>query len=167
MTLQKLFLTFFGSGLAPKAPGTVGTLASLPFGVAIEYYLGSQTLFMLTFAITIIAIFEINKYEKDTGIHDQQHIVIDETVGIWITLLIATSALQKVTFPYDITTAIVLSFINFRLFDIWKPSTIGKIDRDIPGGLGVMGDDILAGIAGGLLSGVIMLGVDKIYHHFA
>jgi len=167
LTLQKLFLTFFGSGLAPKAPGTVGTLASLPFGVAIEYYLGSQTLFMLTFAITIIAIFEINKYEKDTGIHDQQHIVIDETVGIWITLLIATSALQKVTFPYDITTAIVLSFINFRLFDIWKPSTIGKIDRDIPGGLGVMGDDILAGIAGGLLSGVIMLGVDKIYHHFA
>ena len=167
MTLQKLFLTFFGSGLAPKAPGTVGTLASLPFGVAIEYYLGSQTLFMLTFAITIIAIFEINKHEKETGIHDQQHIVIDETVGIWITLLIATSALQKVTFPYDITTAIVLSFINFRLFDIWKPSTIGKIDRDIPGGLGVMGDDILAGIAGGLLSGVIMLGIDKIYHHFA
>jgi len=165
LTLQKLFLTFFGSGLAPKAPGTVGTLASLPVGVAILYYLGSQTLFMLTFAITIIAIFEINKYEKDTGMHDQQHIVIDETVGIWIALLIATSMLQQVDYPYSFISSIVLSFINFRLFDIWKPSTIGKIDRDVPGGLGVMGDDILAGIAGGLLSAVVMFGIGKVYHY--
>ncbi len=165
MSIQKLFLTFFGVGLSPKAPGTMGTLASLPVGVAILYYLGSQTLFLLTLAITIIAIFEINKYEKATGTHDQQIIVIDETVGIWITLLIAMATLDKISYPYAVYSTIALSFITFRLFDIWKPSTIGKIDRDVSGGLGVMGDDILAGIAAGFLSAIIMLGIDKIYHY--
>ena len=48
MTIQKLFLTFFGAGLSPKAPGTVGTLASLPVGLAVLYYFGAETLFMLT-----------------------------------------------------------------------------------------------------------------------
>jgi phosphatidylglycerophosphatase A len=162
MTLQKLFLTFFGSGLSPKAPGTMGTLASLPFGVAILYYLGSETLFMATLAITIIGIFEINKYEKLTGEHDQQEIVIDETAGIWITLMIAYPTMLSVSYQYSEIIAITLSFATFRLFDIWKPSTIGVIDRKVKGGLGVMGDDILAGMAGGFLTVVIMLAIEKI-----
>jgi len=163
MSLQKLFLTFFGAGLSPKAPGTMGTLAALPVGLAILYYLGMQTLFLVTFAVSVIAIFEINKYEKDTGIHDHQQIVIDEAVGIWLSLMIALSATTEVSYPYAKLIAIALSFFAFRLFDIWKPSTIGKIDRSVPGGLGVMGDDILAGIAGGLLSAVVMLGMEKLF----
>ena len=63
MSIQRLFLTFFGTGLSPKAPGTVGTLASLPVGVLIIHTMGMETLFMVTLAITIIGIFEINKYE--------------------------------------------------------------------------------------------------------
>ncbi len=163
MTLQKLFLTFFGAGLSPKAPGTIGTLAALPVGLAIIYYLGMQTLFLVTFVISIVGIFEINKYERNTGIHDHQQIVIDEAVGIWLSLMVALSTAISVSFPYAELAAIVLSFLTFRLFDIWKPSTIGKIDRDVDGGLGVMGDDILAGIAGGLLSAVILLGVEKLF----
>jgi len=161
MTLQKLFLTFGGAGLSPKAPGTVGTLASLPVGVAILYYLGMQTLFMVTLAITIIGIFEINKYENTTGSHDQQHIVIDEAVGMWLSLMIAHSTAITMTYPYAEILAILFSFAAFRLFDIWKPSTIGWIDRELKGGMGVMLDDVLAGIAGGLLSVVILMGIGK------
>ena len=162
MTLQKLFLTFGGAGLSPKAPGTIGTLAALPVGILILYTLGMETLFLLTLAITVIGIFEINKYEEHTGIHDQQHIVIDEAAGIWLTLMIALSTAETLTYPYVEIFAILSSFATFRLFDIWKPSTIGWIDREIKGGLGVMMDDILAGIAGGLLSVLILIGIAKI-----
>jgi len=162
MTVQKLFLTFGGAGLSPKAPGTVGTVASLPVGLAMLYYLGLETLFMVTLAITIIGIFEINKYEKSTGTHDQQHIVIDEAAGMWLSLMIAHSTAITLNYPYVEILAIVFSFAAFRLFDIWKPSTIGWIDRELKGGLGVMLDDILAGIAGGLLSVVALLGVEKL-----
>ena len=162
MTLQKLFLTFGGAGLSPKAPGTVGTLASLPFGMAMLYYLGMETLFMATLAITIIGIFEINKYEKATGIHDHQQIVIDEAAGMWLSLMIAHSTAITMTYPYAELLAIIFSFAAFRLFDIWKPSTIGWIDRELKGGMGVMLDDVLAGIAGGLLSVVVLIGIGKL-----
>ena len=163
MTLQKLFLTFGGAGLSPKAPGTVGTLASLPVGVAVLYIFGMETLFLLTLAITIIGIFEINKYEKLTGLHDQQEIVIDEAAGMWFALIIAISTAVTMTYPYAEVLAIVLSFAAFRLFNIWKPSTIGWIGREIKGGLGVMMDDVLAGIAGGFLTVILLMGIGKIF----
>jgi len=140
----------------------MGTLASLPVGLLVLYYLGMETLFLLTLVITVIGIFEINKYEKTTGIHDQQEIVIDEAAGMWLSLMIAISATSALSYPYVEVLAIVFSFASFRLFDIWKPSTIGKIDRDVGGGLGVMGDDILAGVAGGLLSAIVLIGIEKI-----
>ena len=163
MTIQKLFLTFGGAGLSPKIPGTAGTLASLPIGLAVLYYLGMETLFMLTFAITVIGIFEINKYEKLTGMHDQQHIVIDEAAGMWLSLMIAYSTAITMHYPYAELLSILFSFAAFRLFDIWKPSTIGWIDREVKGGLGVMLDDVIAGIAGGLLSVVILMGIGKLF----
>jgi len=164
MTMQKLFLTFGGAGLSPKAPGTVGTLASLPVGLAILNYLGMETLFMLTLTITIIGIFEINKYENETGIHDHQQIVIDEAAGMWLSLMIAHSTAITMPYPYAEFLAILLSFAAFRLFDIWKPSTIGWIDRELKGGMGVMLDDVLAGIAGGLLSAVVLMGIEKLLY---
>jgi len=162
MTIQRAFLTFFGAGLAPKAPGTVGTLAALPFGVALLYYMGMESLFMVTLAITIIGIFEINKYEKVTGEHDQSEIVIDEAAGIWITMLVAYPTAMGAKFDYHIAVALLLSFATFRLFDIWKPSTIGWIDRNTKGGLGVMGDDILAGFAGGFLTIVLLKAIESL-----
>ena len=163
MTLQKLFLTFGGAGLSPKAPGTVGTLASLPVGLAILYFFGMETLFLMTLAITVIGIFEINKYEKLTGLHDQQEIVIDEAAGMWFALIIAISTAVTMTYPYAEVLAVILSFAAFRLFDIWKPSTIGWIDREIKGGLGVMMDDVLAGIAGGFLTALLLMGIEKLF----
>ena len=163
MTLQKLFLTFGGVGLSPKAPGTMGTLASLPVGLFVLYTFGMETLFMLTLAVTVMGVFEINKYEKVTKEHDQQHIVIDEAAGMWLALMISVSTAVTMPYPYAEALAIILSFAAFRLFDIWKPSTIGWIDRELKGGLGVMFDDILAGIAGGFLTVVILLGVEKLF----
>ena len=156
MTLQKLFLTFFGSGLAPKAPGTMGTLASLLPGAVILYYLGPSSLLMLTVAVTIIGIFEVNRYEKVTGIHDHQIIVIDEAAGVWLTMVITWYSILPLPPDWGPWLGLGLSFVSFRLFDIWKPSTIGWIDRNLKGGAGVMLDDVLAGVAAGLLNALIL-----------
>ncbi len=162
MDLQKLFLTFFGAGLSPKAPGTAGSLAALIVGLPVIYFLGLESLAILTLAITIIGIFEINRYENKVKEHDAQEIVIDEVAGMWLTMVIAYPIGVGVSYGFGVMLSFVLSFLAFRLFDIWKPSTIGWIDRKVQGGLGVMGDDILAGLAGGLLTGVILIGLDKV-----
>jgi len=162
MTLNRLFITFFGTGLAPKAPGTAGSLAALLVGVAILQVVPMQTLFMLTLAITIIGIFEINKYEALTGTHDDKSIVIDEVSGMWIALMFAIGSAKTMSYEYAELIAIIGSFAAFRLFDIWKPSVIGTIDRKVKGGLGVMGDDIVAGIAGGMLTVLLLVGLDKV-----
>jgi len=141
--MRKLFLTFFYSGLSPKAPGTVGTLASLPFGLAILYYFGVGTLVLATIALSIVAIKEIDKYEAESASHDDGWIVIDETVGIWLTFIIGYSI-------HDIVFLGVVGFLTFRAFDIFKPSIIGRADRELKGGLGVVVDDLLAGLFAGL-----------------
>jgi len=156
MTLNRFFITFGGSGLAPKAPGTVGSFVALVVGVALLEVVPMQTLFMLTLLITIAGIFEINKYEKLTNSHDDKSIVIDEVAGMWIALMFAIASARTMSYDYAYEIAIVGSFGAFRLFDIWKPSSIGTIDRKVKGGLGVMGDDIVAGIAGGLLTVLLL-----------
>jgi len=162
MNLNRLFITFFGTGLSPKAPGTVGSFAALLVALLILKIAPMQTLFMLTLVITIIGIFEINKYEKITGTHDDKSIVIDEVSGMWIALMFALSSAQSMSYAYAEEIAIIGSFAAFRLFDIWKPSLIGTIDRKVKGGLGVMGDDVVAGVAGGSLTIVLLVGLEQI-----
>lgn len=146
--MRRLFLTFFYTGLSPKAPGTMGSLLALFFGVLIIHYISLETLFLAALLLCIIGIKEINTYEANGGEHDDKSIVIDEVVGMWIALALSSGT------PLQIA----LSFLFFRLFDIWKPSLIGKIDAHVKGGLGVMGDDILAGIIAGICSaGVFQL----------
>ena len=81
---------------------------------------------------------------------------------MWLSLMIAYSTAITLSYSYAELLAIVFSFAAFRLLDIWKPSTIGWIDRELKGGLGVMLDDVLAGIAGGLLTVVVLMGIEKI-----
>ena len=158
MKLNWFFLTLFYSGHSPKAPGTVGTLVSLPLGVAVLILLGPQTLFLLTLLITLIAIKSIDRYEAQSGIHDNQKIVIDELAGMWFALSIAPGVMftfnQITAFENGIIFQIALSFLFFRLYDIKKPSIIGRIDRNVKGGWGVMGDDIIAGFAAGISSAI-------------
>lgn len=159
MKLDWFFLTLFYSGHSPKAPGTIGTLVSLPLGLAVLIYLGPQTLFLLTLLITLFAIKSIDRYEAQSGIHDNQKIVIDELAGIWFALSIAPGVMFTLgditVWGNGIAVQIALSFIFFRLYDIKKPSIIGRIDRNAKGGWGVMGDDVIAGFAAGISSAIL------------
>lgn len=159
MKLNWFFLTLFYSGHSPKAPGTVGTLVSLPIGMAVLIFLGPQTLFLLTLLITLFAIKSIGNYELQSGIHDNQKIVIDELAGMWFALSIAPGMMftldDLAVLGNGIAIQIALSFLFFRIYDIKKPSIIGRIDRNAKGGWGVMGDDIIAGFAAGISSAIV------------
>ena len=155
MNLRKFFLTVGFSGLSPKAPGTVGSCVSLIIGLFFLQFLHVSTLFLLSFLVTVIAIKQIDIYEKEVGAHDSSEIVIDELAGMWIALSIC--GINSSNF----VIMAVLAFVFFRIFDIWKPSIIGKIDRDVKGGLGVMGDDVIAGIAAGIASAGVYQLIEK------
>ena len=105
--------------------------------------------------ITVVAVKQIDIYEKEVGLHDSSEIVIDELAGMWIALSICGINGDNILFMAP------LAFVFFRLFDIWKPSIIGKIDRDVKGGLGVMGDDIVAGIAAGIATAAVYQVISK------
>jgi len=157
--MNYFFITLGYSGLSPKAPGTVGSFVALLLGILVLFYFDAQTLFLGTVLISIIAIKAINHYEEQSGIHDDKRIVIDELAGMWFALSVApaiTIAPQDL-FVYENGFLIqaLLSFALFRYFDIKKPSIIGRIDREAKGGVGVMGDDIIAGFAAGILSALI------------
>ena len=156
MNFRKFFLTVGFSGLSPKAPGTVGSFVSLILGLFLLEFLHPSTLFLLSLLVTVIAIKQIDIYEKEVGIHDGKEIVIDELAGMWITLAICGINSSNILIIAPI------AFIFFRVFDIWKPSFIGKIDRDVKGGLGVMGDDVLAGIAAGIATAGVYTLIEKL-----
>ncbi|MDD4884350.1 phosphatidylglycerophosphatase A [Sulfuricurvum sp.] len=159
MNLRWFFLTVGYSGLSPKAPGTAGTLVSLPLGVAILLYLGPQTLFLAAILISVIAIKQINIHESISLHHDDSRIVIDELAGMWFALSIAPGIgfgfQELLHWENGIALQIFLSFLFFRIYDIKKPSIIGRIDRETKGGLGVMGDDIVAGFAAGITAAIV------------
>jgi phosphatidylglycerophosphatase A len=140
---RKIFLTLFYSGLSPKAPGTVGTIVALVLGMIILEFLTPVTLLLGAVLISIVAVKQIDIYEKEMGEHDSKEIVIDELAGMWIAMYIAGVTAESYLLAF-------LAFVFFRLFDILKPSLIGDIDKKVEGGMGVMGDDILAGFAGGI-----------------
>ncbi len=144
LILRKFFLTLGYSGLSPKAPGTVGSFVALLMGIGLLQFIDVSNLFMISILVTVIAVKQIDIYEKEVGEHDGKEIVIDELAGMWLALSIC-----GITEDNMIIMG-VLAFAFFRLFDIWKPSIIGRIDKNVKGGWGVMGDDVLAGLAGGV-----------------
>ncbi|OOQ13879.1 hypothetical protein B0X61_07250 [Helicobacter pylori] len=138
-SLRACFLTLFFSGYSKKAPGTIGSLVALLLGLPVLAF-SANTLFLGAIFVGLIAIAQIDKEEEETKRHDSSYIVIDELVGMWLAMAISGLSLAGV----------VLSFIFFRIYDITKPSLIGKIDKEVKGGLGVVADDALAGILAGL-----------------
>ncbi|WP_422409626.1 MULTISPECIES: phosphatidylglycerophosphatase A [unclassified Endozoicomonas] len=130
------FLAFgLGSGLSPVAPGTFGTVAAIPFYLMFQY-LPLWNYFLVLVVSIILGIWLCGKTSKDLGVHDHPGIVWDEFVGYWITMLAAPRGWEWV----------LVGFILFRIFDIWKPWPIGWLDKRVHGGLGIMIDDIVAGI---------------------
>ena len=124
----------FGSGLSPKAPGTVGTLAALPlYGVLTLLPLPGYLVALVVAGL--VGVYICHKTAQDLGVHDHPGIVWDEFVGYWITMLAAPAGVIW----------LVLGFVWFRLFDILKPWPVSWCDKRVGGGLGIMLDDVVAG----------------------
>jgi phosphatidylglycerophosphatase A len=135
MRSAALFVSWFGSGWLPWAPGTWGSLAALPFAWAIIAYGGGPG----TLALASLVVFGLGCWAAEiavraTNTDDPGWIVVDEVVGQWLTLLAAPFS------PIGFTAA----FLLFRLFDIWKPWPVRWADRKLGGGVGIMADDVLA-----------------------
>jgi len=143
------FLAFgFGSGAAPKAPGTFGTAV----GVLIYLLLPAMSpLIYLGFLIVMFAfgVWLCGKTSADLKIHDPGGIVWDEFLGYWITMFMAPAGWLWV----------VLGFVLFRIFDIAKPWPIKWADEKVQGGLGIMLDDVLAGIMAALCLQALAFGL--------
>lgn len=141
LTDPVLFLAFgFGSGLARHAPGTMGTLAAIPV-----YWLlmqaGIPVYSVVTALVILTGVWICGIAADKLGVHDYSGIVWDEIAGYLITMWLVPFSWQ----------AMSAGFVLFRFFDIFKPWPIKRIDRDMRGGLGIMLDDVLAGIFAALV----------------
>jgi phosphatidylglycerophosphatase A len=130
-----LIATGFGSGLAPKAPGTFGSLAAVPL-CALLIYCPVYVQILVALITFIIGTKAASETEKAMGMHDNSSIVIDEFDGMFIAVI---------AFPHFWYYSL-LAFVLFRIFDILKPWPVSLADKKIGGGLGVMVDDVIAGI---------------------
>jgi phosphatidylglycerophosphatase A len=130
------FIAFgFGSGAVPFAPGTFGTLMAIPFYLAMQSLPHSLYLWLVV-VFTLASMWLCDKVTQEIGVHDHLGMCLDEIIGYLVTMYGA---------PHGFIW-ILLGFLLFRLFDIWKPWPIGYIDEHIKGGVGIILDDVLAGI---------------------
>jgi phosphatidylglycerophosphatase A len=147
------FATWFGCGLAPKAPGTFGSLGALIVAWPLVFHHGWQPLWFGALAIVILypAIQSATVVSIGTGRKDPQIVVVDEVIGQWLTLAGATR-LNPMAFLY--------ALILFRLFDIWKPPPVRSLEK-LPAGTGIVLDDAMAGIYGAVI--LYVLGRFNVY----
>jgi phosphatidylglycerophosphatase A len=137
----------FGSGLLPKAPGTFGTLAAIPIYLLIQP-LSLWLYLLLVISGFLLGIWLCDQTSKDLGVHDHSGIVWDEIIGYLLAMAFV---------PLGIWW-IVIGFGLFRLFDILKPWPIGWLDKRVGGGLGIMLDDMVAGLFAGLVMLLLQFG---------
>jgi phosphatidylglycerophosphatase A len=130
----------FGTGLAPVAPGTFGSLVGLAFGLALSPFGWWWRLSAVAIAI-LAGVWICGESARRLGVHDHPAIVWDEVAGMMITMLAAP----------PVWWGAPLAFVLFRLFDIAKPWPIREIDHGMRGGVGIMLDDVVAGIFAGLV----------------
>jgi phosphatidylglycerophosphatase A len=135
------FLAFgFGTGTIPYAPGTFGTLIAIPFYLVLRE-LPNVAYLVVVLAIIAASIWICDKVTREIKIDDHQGMVLDEIVGYFVTMFAAPH-----NWPW-----ILWGFLLFRLFDIWKPWPIRQVDARLTGGMGIVLDDVLAGIYSCLL----------------
>ncbi|RUO24412.1 phosphatidylglycerophosphatase A [Aliidiomarina minuta] len=126
----------FGSGLSPKAPGTMGTVAAIPV-VILAAMLGDAAFVVLTAVACVLGVYICGYTAKAMGEHDHPAIVWDEIAGYMVAMILVPVTWQT----------LLLAFVLFRFFDVLKPWPISWLDKHVSGGFGIMIDDILAGLA--------------------
>lgn len=140
-----------GSGLPKKAPGTWGTLGGLLVALPLMM-LGVVPFLLMTIVASILGIWICDRTSKLMNVHDDPHIVWDEWAGMWIALLPVAGLYEQAGTTSNTTVVqillllVLMAFTMFRFFDILKPFPIGYLDKKLDGGLGIMLDDILAGL---------------------
>ncbi|KAA3621117.1 MAG: phosphatidylglycerophosphatase A [Proteobacteria bacterium] len=132
----KMLALFFGAGLAPYAPGTAGTLAAIPVYLLLTR-LGPFAYLCVTAVVIMVGVWACGRAAHELGVHDHSAIVLDEVAGYLVTMALV---------PLGWKTAIA-GFVLFRVFDVIKPWPIRWLDRAMPGGAGIMADDLAAGLA--------------------
>jgi phosphatidylglycerophosphatase A len=137
-----MLATWFGCGLSPKAPGTVGSVGAIPLHLALSL-LGPIPHAAIVVAISAAGIWASNEVAKAEGIEDPQHVVIDEVAGTLIAMGMVSGSSIGVR---------LLALALFRVLDITKPGPIDSVQRLSPPGLGIMADDLLAGVAAGVMA---------------
>lgn len=125
----------FGSGLLPIAPGTWGTIAAIPIYLLMQN-LPWQLYAGITVLLIVVGVWFCEVTERALGVHDYSGIVWDEVCGYLLTMFAAPAG----------WIWIIIGFILFRIFDIWKPWPVGWVDKNVEGGLGVMVDDLVAAV---------------------
>jgi phosphatidylglycerophosphatase A len=138
----RLLATWFGCGLAPKAPGTVGSIGAVPLHFALAT-LGPVPHVAAIVALTALGTWASNELAKAEGVEDPQKVVIDEVCGTLIAMGMVTGSGIG---------ARLLALALFRVFDITKPGPIDSAQRLQPAGVGIMADDILAGLLAGVMA---------------
>ena len=152
--MTRLIATFFYVGLIRPAPGTWGSLAAIPVAWALHWLSGPIGLALATIGLFAAGLWATEQETLETGEEDPSEIVVDEVIGMWIALLPVSVGASGAGVSFGaLWPGIVTAFVAFRLFDIWKPSVIGRIDRR-GDALGVMLDDAIAGVAAG---GVVLI----------
>jgi phosphatidylglycerophosphatase A len=147
-TAHRLIATFFGTGYAPAAPGTAATLATLPLYLAVRRLSLPRYLLFLAL-LTGLGTLASGRMEKLWG-KDPGKVVIDEVAGTLITLVSRPACLWE----------ILLGMALFRVFDILKPPPVSTLER-LPGGAGIMADDVAAGILSALSLALITKAIKK------
>ncbi|MGM8939394.1 phosphatidylglycerophosphatase A family protein [Psychrobacter glaciei] len=153
-----------GSGLPRRAPGTWGSVGGLIVAIPLMS-LGFVSFLIITILSCLIGIWICGRTSELMQGHDDPHIVWDEWAGIWITLLpFSYMGVSTASFWQDISQnlsiiALIIAFVLFRFFDIIKPPPIGWADKKVAGGLGIMLDDIIAGVMAAAVWLVVMLGM--------
>jgi phosphatidylglycerophosphatase A len=150
--LPTVLATWFGCGLSPRAPGTVGSLGAVPLHLLLRATSGAvhaAAIALLLAAGTWAA----HRYASDRGESDPQRVVIDEVAGT----LLALGCVR-----HERAWLQLLAFLLFRLFDIWKPGPIRRAEHLPPAGLGIMADDILAGLCAGALAFALTLALPQL-----
>lgn len=137
--------TCFGLGKVTYAPGTVTSAVATVFGVPLVL-LGWKVLLLAFVAVTAIGIPACGAYARAVRIHDPGDCVLDEVAGQWLALVPVAAALDGEYWP-----AYFVAFLAFRLFDIWKPWPVWWAEQRLPGGTGIVGDDVAAGIYAALV----------------
>jgi len=131
-----LVATWFGVGRLQPASGTIGSLAAIPFGYAIDHFLGIPGLILSALALAWIGTIAAGYYGRKSGQKDDQAIVVDEVVGMWIAGIPAEG-------NFDLW---IVAFLLFRIFDIYKPWPASFFEKRRTGPLDVMMDDVVAGL---------------------